>query len=162
MQESTSTCASQYVSTYTCRVGLYIGTVWADVGFKKYLPKILRCSSVCRTRSTRVHWQGVTHLTSIRDSGSLISLSLRIRRHAYDNNMGRLHCFDLHLSAFQKCRLEDLLSIVIHINDKKLRTIDSNRETRIIVNKDSDGDGYFSITFWFPDFWHAETPWGWR
>ena len=26
----------------------------------------------------------MTHLTSIRDSGSLISLSLRIRRHAYD------------------------------------------------------------------------------
>ena len=26
-------------STYGCRVGLYIGTVWADVGFKKYLSK---------------------------------------------------------------------------------------------------------------------------
>ena len=83
MQESTSTCASQYFSTYACCVGLYIGTVWADTGFKKYLTKILCCSSVCRT-STRVHWQSVTHLTSDRDSGSLISLSLRIRRHAYD------------------------------------------------------------------------------
>ena len=83
MREGTSTCASQYVSTYACRVGFYIGTVWAYVGFKKYLSKILRCSSVCHT-STRVQWQGVTHLTSDRDSGSLISLSLHIRRHAYD------------------------------------------------------------------------------
>ena len=82
-REGTSTCASQYVSTYACHVGLYIGTVWADVGFKKYLTKILRCLSVCRT-STRVHWQGVIHLTLIRDSGSLVSLSLCIRRHAYD------------------------------------------------------------------------------
>ena len=77
MQEGTSTCASQYVSTYARRVGLYIGTVWVDVGFKKYLTKILRCSSVCGT-STRVHRQGVTHLTSDRDSRSLISLESHI------------------------------------------------------------------------------------
>ena len=77
MQEDTSTCASQYVSTYGCRVGLYIGTVWADVGFKKYLSKILRCSSVCDT-STHVHRQGVTHLTSDQDSRSLISLESHI------------------------------------------------------------------------------------
>ena len=77
MQESTSKCASQFVSIYACRVGLYIGTVWADVGFKKYLSKILRCSSVCGT-STRVHRQGVTHLTSDPDSRSLISLESHI------------------------------------------------------------------------------------
>ena len=108
MQESTSTCASQYVSTYACRVGFYIGTVWAYVGFKKYLSKILRCSSVCHT-STRVHWQGMTHLTSIRDSGSLIILSLRIRRHAYDTGVwpSALHEVDIDLSnlfANSDCR----------------------------------------------------------
>ena len=32
----------------------------------------------------------MTHLTSIRDSGSLISLSLRIRRHAYDSLVPRV------------------------------------------------------------------------
>ena len=58
-------------------------------------------------------------------------------------------------------RLEDLLSIVIRINDKKLCTVDSNHETSIIVNKDSDGDECFSITFWFPDFRYGENPWGW-
>ena len=36
---------------------------------------------------------------------------------------------------------------VIRINDKKLCTIDSDPETSIIVNKDSDGDQYISITF---------------
>ena len=77
MREGTSTCASQYVSTYACRVGFYIGTVWAYVGFKKYLSKILRCPSVCGA-STRVHRQSVTHLTSDRDSRSLISLESHI------------------------------------------------------------------------------------
>ena len=71
------------------------------------------------------------------------------------DNMGRLHCFGLNLSAFQKCRVEDLLYIVIHIDDKKLCTIDSNSKTSIIVDKDSDGDEDISITFWFPDFWYS-------
>ena len=75
------------------------------------------------------------------------------------DDMGRLHCFDLNLSASQKCRIEDLSSTIIRIDDKNLCTIDSYSETSIIVNEDSDRGEYISITFWFPDFWYGETPW---
>ena len=93
-----------------------------------------------------VSWNGEGQTISTSEKGSSVYVSKVVdnvlSKSSPFDNVGRLDCFDLNLSAFQKCHIEDLLSIVIHIDNKQLCTMDSYSETSIIVDKDSDGGEY--------------------